>query len=259
MGEFDRALAALEKARAIGVALADTDTELAVICSMMFKHMWRGEYELARAHITKWRELATVGTSDALTQTSLDEASIQWFEAGMLGNLALAEGDYAQAEHWLTLDLQWIAEHGGSGNKIATSARVRRLGYALLYQGDFTRAVAYLRESLIDNASLSDTQAVAACLAAFAALALAGEAYERAARLFGASEALCDSIHMRLQHWDVVHVRRNAAALREQLDKPAHDAAWDEGRAMSYDQAIEYALQEDDTVPSDGYWLRSAR
>jgi non-specific serine/threonine protein kinase len=237
MGEFDLALAALEKSRAICVALADADMESVVVMRMVSKIWWRGEYDLARTYVQKWRELVTAGNL-------LDEVSIREIESGMLGFLALSEGDYVQAARWFTIDLQAIAKSGGSGNKIATSSRARALGYALLYQGDTAQAATYLRESLVDNASLNDTQAVAACLSAFAALAMACEEFERAARLFGVSEAITDSIHTPLQYWDVEQVRRNVNALRGQLDETTLKAAWAEGHAMTYQQAIDYALAE---------------
>jgi hypothetical protein len=84
---------------------------------------------------------------------------------------------------------------------------------------------------------------VAACLAAFAARALACNELRQAGRLFGAAEALSESIHEPLLPEDAFQVRRNVAVLRERLDAATLNAAWAEGRAMTLDQAVAYALE----------------
>jgi hypothetical protein len=99
-----------------------------------------------------------------------------------------------------------------------------------------------MRESLVDNWEMGDERAVAASLAAYGVLAVAQAELPRAARLFGASEAYIESIHDFLQYWDREQVRRNVSALRERLDEQTLDAEWAAGRAMTPDQAIEYAL-----------------
>jgi hypothetical protein len=112
----------------------------------------------------------------------------------------------------------------------------------LLYLGDLDAALPQFRESLVLNAEVEDIQAVAACVAAFGAVALARGDLTRAARLYGASEALSQSIHTRLLVFDHEQFERNVTALREQLDAAALNAAWAEGRAMTLEQAVAYAL-----------------
>jgi hypothetical protein len=68
---------------------------------------------------------------------------------------------------------------------------------------------------------------------------------ERAARLLGASEALLETIGVGLQCSDQFEVDRYEAAVREQLDQATFEAAWAEGRAMSLEQAVTSALEEE--------------
>ena len=42
--------------------------------------------------------------------------------------------------------------------------------------------------------------------------------------------------------WDVEHVQRNVAMLRQKLPPPELDKHWAAGRAMSMEQAMDYAL-----------------
>ncbi len=66
----------------------------------------------------------------------------------------------------------------------------------------------------------------------------------RAAQLFGASEALSESIYSALLPYDHEQYTRTVAALRNQLDEATFNSPWAEGRAMSIEQAIAFALEE---------------
>ena len=67
----------------------------------------------------------------------------------------------------------------------------------------------------------------------------------RAARLFGAAEALRETLGApRLAIYARAPPAR-VASLRSQLDEPACAAAWAEGRAMTLEQALAYALEQD--------------
>ena len=65
---------------------------------------------------------------------------------------------------------------------------------------------------------------------------------ERAARLFGAAEGLLEATGGGLAAADEAERDRYVALTREQLDESAFGAAWAEGRAMTMEQAVAYAL-----------------
>jgi hypothetical protein len=66
----------------------------------------------------------------------------------------------------------------------------------------------------------------------------------RAARLFGAAAALREAIGAPMPPSEHEAYRRRVCRAREMLGEAAFDAARAEGRAMTPDQAIAYALQE---------------
>jgi DNA-binding SARP family transcriptional activator len=68
----------------------------------------------------------------------------------------------------------------------------------------------------------------------------------RAARLWGAAEALREQMGMLLSQFDLAHsgYERDLATVVSALDEASFDAAWAEGRAMSPEQVFEYALDE---------------
>jgi len=118
---------------------------------------------------------------------------------------------------------------------------LHKLGFAAQQRGNLVLAASHLRESL-NLAQQRDTRRTAvAALAGFGGVALAAGNLDRAARLFGAVEAL----HERTTGFDpeqrILH-QRNIAALRERLDPATLEARWAEGRALDGEQAVEEAL-----------------
>ena len=159
-----------------------------------------------------------------------------------LGWLSFRRRDYAEAEGFLiegyALALQ-LEDRNGS------SSIARRIGWARLHVGDSAGAGEKFRESLRGNFEIGDKQAVAACFAALGALAMADEEPVRAAQLFGASDALCESIHTELLPIDRDDYKHNVATLQAQLDESSFNEAWQAGRALTLEQAIQLAMSDD--------------
>jgi hypothetical protein len=79
-----------------------------------------------------------------------------------------------------------------------------------------------------------------------------GEA-ERSARLFGAAEGMLRAVEAPV--YDVYGPNRSfyeqtISATRSRLGEPAFEEARAEGRAMTFDQTVEYALQNAEASPS---------
>jgi hypothetical protein len=80
---------------------------------------------------------------------------------------------------------------------------------------------------------------------------------ELAARLWGASDAWREANSVPRFALDRQQQERLAAQVREQLDEATWTTAWEEGRAMTLEQAIQHALGErspglgDRMVPAD--------
>ena len=63
-----------------------------------------------------------------------------------------------------------------------------------------------------------------------------------AARLLAASEAQLEAMGASTQPADKFEIDHFKEAIREQLDETELDKAWAEGRAMSFEEAVAYAL-----------------
>jgi non-specific serine/threonine protein kinase len=80
---------------------------------------------------------------------------------------------------------------------------------------------------------------------------LGGKA-ERAARLFGATDAWRQARGVPLEPADRAAYTRDLTATREALEATAFQSAWAEGRSLSLDQAIGVALATEETTTSAG-------
>jgi hypothetical protein len=67
---------------------------------------------------------------------------------------------------------------------------------------------------------------------------------ELAARLFGASESILQDLGASLQPADKIEIDRYRDDVRAQLDESTFEKAWAEGRAMSLEDAVALALDE---------------
>jgi DNA-binding NarL/FixJ family response regulator len=76
-----------------------------------------------------------------------------------------------------------------------------------------------------------------------AALAGAQGQAERSAQLWGAAESLRDSLGIAFSPFERSYYEPYVSAAQDRLDEASWDAAWTEGRAMTSEQAVEYALE----------------
>jgi len=167
-----------------------------------------------------------------------------------LGILFLNEGDYQRAVELFEEAIALFREHGYKGR---LEYDLDNLGWAALLRGDHERAKSYYEESLTLCKELGDRLIASDSLDGLACVAGAkGEAL-RAARLFGAAQALCEAGGYQLTPEEEASREPYLFMAHSRLDEAAWEGAWAEGRAMSMEQAIEYALPAEDpsaTTPS---------
>jgi predicted ATPase/class 3 adenylate cyclase len=117
------------------------------------------------------------------------------------------------------------------------------VGVASTVLGDYENARARFRECLNSAWSLGNRWAVAYPLEAFAALAVAEGAFDRAARLLGAAEALRSEFGMSTETTDHPALRQLFADAAPEFIKPALAAARKAGRGLTAAEAVAFALE----------------
>jgi DNA-binding CsgD family transcriptional regulator len=123
------------------------------------------------------------------------------------------------------------------------------LAFAALIQEDHKRVKALIEESFTLLQKAGDKQLVAECLEKMAAMAGAQEKSERAARLWGAAEALREKIKAPLQDDEGAILKPYLDRAQEMLrDEGAWKTELAKGREMALKDAVEYALSEEETT-----------
>jgi hypothetical protein len=96
--------------------------------------------------------------------------------------------------------------------------------------------------TLLEWKRLGHRAAVANQLECFAFIAKIHGQPERAAKLFGAAEALREIINIQMTDLERAEYDREVADLKANLDENILASLWLEGRVMTMEQAITYAL-----------------
>ncbi|MBI4321704.1 MAG: tetratricopeptide repeat protein, partial [Chloroflexi bacterium] len=133
-----------------------------------------------------------------------------------------------------------IARQLGHGQQICIS--LNSLADLCLDEGACSAARRALEESLSTCARLNYRPQIAYALASLGCIASAEGQPERALRLSGASDALCQSMGMTIQPKDRRRFDRLLEPARRLLGPERAAAAYAEGQAMSMEEAIDYAL-----------------
>ena len=156
-----------------------------------------------------------------------------------LGITALLEGDAALAGELLAEALELATE---LDNRLLVASVLVNLGLVALFEGDCQRARSLASDSLTVAQRLGDKPTIVECLHVLAGTASAEGRPRRAATLAGAAEALHAAIGAPPSPAERAVGERFESRLRVHDDEEL-DAAWVEGKAMSLDRVLDYALQ----------------
>jgi predicted ATPase len=157
-----------------------------------------------------------------------------------LGTIIYDQGDYGAA---LALFEESLTICRELGDRRGIAESLLGLGKVVFYQGDAAAARALYEESLMLFQELGEKLGIAFALDAFADLTHQEQNEHRAVRLWAAETALREGIGAQRSPKNQERFDRQVAKARAALDKAAFAAAWEEGRAMTMEQAGEYALE----------------
>ncbi len=268
-GDLGRAGASLHESLTLWRELGDKRGMASALHNLGHVAGMQGDYGRAKAHFEEsvllFRELG-------------DKWGIGW-SLNCLGHETLNQGDDSGAK---TLLEESLALTQDTGDKWHASLPLRNLGIGAGMQGDYQRAISFIEESLVLCREINDKYGMASCQNSLGKLALKLGTYERAmtlfkesltlrrdiadrrgipmcleglagvadgqakptlaARLLGAAEVIRETIGIPLPPSDRAEYDRRVSAVAAALGQERLAAVWAEGRAMTLEQVIEYAL-----------------
>jgi len=208
-GDFETARPLYEESLAIFREMGDRRGTAITLNSLGLVAHALGDYAGARAAFEE---------SLSIFREVGDRYLVAWL-LNALGLVVYSQGDYEAARALYGESLE-IRQELGDRRGIATA--LTGLGAVAHQQGKEEEARALQEESLTIRREIGDRRGVSECLEALAEILHAPSAMERAVHLYGASDAL-----------------------RAALGDETFAAAWSAGRALTMEQAVEYALRKE--------------
>jgi tetratricopeptide (TPR) repeat protein len=217
-----------ERALAMARNLGDRALELHALFNSAFNLLFTGDYEMAMA---RWQRAADIANE-------IGDRAMAARAAQSIGFALLLSGQPAAAIPVLeAVQPQW-EELGNSLQVAETGAAIATARHR---SGDTQTATVLYRESLKTIHEVGNLPLTAAGLDGLAGLASSQGLHERAVRLSGAAAALKERIGGS-QPMRGLWEEADIAAARAAMGDEAAAAALAEGRAMTVDQALAYAL-----------------
>jgi predicted ATPase/DNA-binding CsgD family transcriptional regulator len=189
----------------------------------------QGDYQVAQRHY---------GDCLAIARKLDDEEAVA--EALLnLGVATLNMGDRVQAKSLFADSVRLCRE---SGNKSRLAESFYYLGFLALFDGDNQQAKSFFEQELALARSVGPIWLGAQALRGLAGVAASTQA-RRATRLLGAAEARAEAAATYNDAVNSLLIERTMSSAIDQLGEAAFVAARAEGRAMTFEQAANYALE----------------
>lgn len=190
----------------------------------------QGDYEKARQYTGR--------------QLMLDESL--GFKQGIalallnMGNLYRVQGNYEQAEHYYEKSLSICSQYGLK----TRGYNLYVLGLLALHRNNYPLAMRFFANYL--NTARASVEKISACvlLTGSAAVASGMNQPERSARLCGAAQAIFETTNHYISPFDRAEFDRHIQIARDQLGDTKFEALASQGRAMTMEQAVAYALED---------------
>jgi len=232
-GDGDRARALTEEGLAVSRRTGDLMTETSARYNVGVVLAWRGELDEAESLVEESVRVARQ-LEDVRNVAS-------WLTS--LGGIAVARGDHARAR---PLFEESLAIHRTLDDTAGISRSLSRLAY--VREGrDHDTSRRLIAESVEIELKTGNRPGLVFNLEICAGLAAAEGRHERAARLYAGASVLRESLgsHPYDVGWPDPDHEAQVVGLRSALGEEAFAEAWAQGRAMSFDESLDYALAEE--------------
>ena len=228
-GDFEKASTFLNECLVIQRSLKDKNGVANVLNSLGILAHLQGDYNQAIDHYQECLEYRReIGDTRGIA-ASLHNLSMIYQE----------KGDFAQAEDLLNESLTLSLEVKDTRNIAATQLQ---LGYIMYELEKTVQAEDLFRKSMVTLKDLGGRNDIIECLEGFAGVAALLKQPRRGARLLAAAQAQRDVIGIPVARYQQTRYKHIVESVADQLDPQTLEFCRAEGRVMSLEEAIEYAL-----------------
>jgi predicted ATPase/transcriptional regulator with XRE-family HTH domain len=210
--------------------------------ALIFMHLgWKfrdqGDFQKARSFLTQCLTIH----EELKFKEGIAEALLY------MGELSSYQGDYDQAEQFYQRSVLLSREYG---LKLDESFAYYHLGILSLQRNDYRLAIQYFKDDHRLSHETNEKAKAFDLLYGLAAVAAGLHQSERAAKLYGAMQAIFEKSRY-IMPLDRTEFERHIQIARKQLGEAEFESLATEGRAMTMEQAIAYALEQTDQESLD--------
>jgi predicted ATPase/DNA-binding SARP family transcriptional activator/DNA-binding CsgD family transcriptional regulator len=232
-GHYERARALSEDSLKMARQLEETSSEAAALERLGSTAIFQGEFErggtLYEEAVKLYRRTDdTVGLARTLP---------------FLGFIAMTRDDHERA---VALHEESLTLARDMGDELATCLSLNQGALAFLRKGNHQRARELCVKGLELSRQLGIVHFTVTHLRTLAHLASAEDQPVRSARLWGVTEALSEMFNLPLSPVEQYLFAPHIASARAQLSEEAWEAAFTEGRKTTFEEAVEYALSDEE-------------
>jgi predicted ATPase/DNA-binding CsgD family transcriptional regulator len=159
----------------------------------------------------------------------------------ILGELARVSGDYSSARTYYEECLEIVKQ---TGEVIREAIQYENLGLIAYHEDQHQLAEKLIRQAVSKFRDLNTNYGMATSLTTLAGPAAKLGYPRRGARLLGAADAEMESLGISQQPADQIEVKMFLLDVHLALGPDEFQKAWEEGQAMSIQEAVEYALSQ---------------
>ena len=232
-GRYEQAQALLEESIAINQALGDTLRE-AWATFLLACLLFVSQHDPERAQRLAEQSLA-----------QFEEQNIGWMRAfalGLLGQMHLVRGEWAQARVKLEESVVFQQETGSRGDSIEPLLCLARVALA---QQELVEARRRCQENLRIQLAIGSQMLVPSCLEVMGMLLAAQDMVLEAVELWGAAEALREVLGAVMHPIERDEYEQTVTAARLKVGEEAFAKAWTRGRITPVERVISEVLRTD--------------
>ncbi|MGC4043660.1 MAG: tetratricopeptide repeat protein [Armatimonas sp.] len=270
-GDYSASKSLYEESLALKREIGDKIGTAYVLCSMGNTASLQGDYSTARLFLEDgliiYREIgdhvqianiqSSLGNISAMEGNyslaiSLYEESLSFqreigntnriaYCLSSLGSIFLELSDYSVAQSFFEESLPLARK---VGDKAIISHVLGNMATMFAIQGNYSVAQSYMKEGLIFFRELGDKRDIAYGLEGMSLILKNTGIVRHAVMLVAAAEAIRENIGSPLTQQQQAELDTELVSLRSQLSEEEFTTAWAEGSALSWEQAVEFALNQ---------------
>jgi predicted ATPase len=198
----------------------------------------KGRIELAEGNLSSAHQL--LGEALAISEKTNNQFSVGFLKTA-LGLIDCYERNYACGKELIEIGIEKVRKEYAS----KASALLTYRSYALWLEKDLPGAARSYCDTIKELQKNYFFIRIPECLEGLGKIAATQNDFERAARLFGAAEALREKMGTPIPPIQRGDYENKVSELRAGMGDVEFKRTWDEGRAMSKDEVTQYAVVED--------------